>query len=447
MSIRKTNPFISIANSYVVDSPEPSNISYFWNFGSLLGACLVIQLATGIFLAMHYSSNLDLAFASVQHIMIDVQNGWLIRYAHANGAGFFFIFVYLHMARGIYYGSYRKPRIALWTIGVIIFLLMIITAFLGYNNNSLKSISINNKFFYNKNKNKNKLNQIQIRSYSTTNQGLKYIKSQTDLTNPNDILNKLGITIEVWWNNIHNINVREQIIKEVKNKAGIYIIYNKITGNFYIGSASINKLYTKFSNHLLNFNGNKWIEKAVKKYGLNNLSYGIIEYIDIPSYPNISIKDKKKLLNIETTYISLLIPKYNILTEAIGNKEEMIIKIPFNNERHKLLRQFQMNHNWSEKEYKNQTIIYLYDLNNKYICEFSTINKIANFICCNSKTIKRALNLGHIYIPNIFIKHLNNTNIQQYNNVKEIKSINIKNISGLVKNNLNTKFIITRTKI
>lgn len=132
MAIRKSNPFISIANSYVVDAPEPANISYFWNLGSLLGTCLVIQLATGIFLAMHYSSNLDLAFISVQHIMIDVNYGWLIRYAHSNGAGFFFIFVYIHMARGIYYGSYKKPRIALWSIGVIIFLLMIITAFMGY---------------------------------------------------------------------------------------------------------------------------------------------------------------------------------------------------------------------------------------------------------------------------------------------------------------------------
>lgn len=132
MTLRKSNEFLSIPNSFVIDAPEPSNISYFWNFGSLLGTCLVIQLATGIFLAMHYSSNLDLAFLSVQHIMIDVHYGWLIRYAHSNGAGFFFIFVYLHMARGIYFGSYRKPRIALWTIGVIIFLLMIITAFMGY---------------------------------------------------------------------------------------------------------------------------------------------------------------------------------------------------------------------------------------------------------------------------------------------------------------------------
>ena len=132
MAIRKSNTFLSILNDYLVDSPEPSNISYWWNLGSLLGVCLVIQLATGIFLAMHYSSNLELAFISVQHIMIDVNFGWLIRYCHSNGAGFFFIFVYMHMARGMYYGSYRRPRIALWVIGVVIFLLMIITAFMGY---------------------------------------------------------------------------------------------------------------------------------------------------------------------------------------------------------------------------------------------------------------------------------------------------------------------------
>lgn len=132
MPIRKSNEFLTIVNSYIIDSPEPSNISYWWNLGSLLAVCLVIQLATGIFLSMHYSSNLDLAFSSIFHIMNDVHYGWLIRYAHSNGASFFFIFVYMHMARGIYYGSYRSPRITLWYIGVIIFLVMIITAFLGY---------------------------------------------------------------------------------------------------------------------------------------------------------------------------------------------------------------------------------------------------------------------------------------------------------------------------
>lgn len=132
MALRKKNPFLALANSYFIDSPQPSTISYWWNIGSLLGLCLVIQLATGIFLAMHYSSNLELAFISVEHIMRDVSSGWALRYAHANGASFFFILIYAHMARGIYYGSYKSPRVAVWVIGVIIFLVLIITGFLGY---------------------------------------------------------------------------------------------------------------------------------------------------------------------------------------------------------------------------------------------------------------------------------------------------------------------------
>lgn len=132
MKLLKRNSFLSIVNSYLIDSPQPSNISYMWNFGSLLGICLVIQIATGVFLAMHYTPNIDLAFISVEHIMRDVNYGWMIRYLHANTASFFFTFVYLHIGKGLYYGSYKAPRVALWSIGVIIFLVMIITGFLGY---------------------------------------------------------------------------------------------------------------------------------------------------------------------------------------------------------------------------------------------------------------------------------------------------------------------------
>ena len=132
MRILKSHPILSLVNSYMVDSPQPANISYLWNFGSLLGLCLIIQILTGIFLAMHYSPNVDLAFASVEHIMRDVNYGWAVRYAHANTASFFFICVYLHIARGLYYGSYRSPRTLLWSIGVIILVLMMATAFLGY---------------------------------------------------------------------------------------------------------------------------------------------------------------------------------------------------------------------------------------------------------------------------------------------------------------------------
>lgn len=132
MRILKSHPILGLLNSYMVDSPQPASISYMWNFGSLLGACLVIQIVTGITLAMHYTPNIDLAFVSVEHIMRDVHYGWMIRYLHANVASFFFIFVYLHIARGLYYGSYRSPRILPWSIGVIILVLMIVTAFLGY---------------------------------------------------------------------------------------------------------------------------------------------------------------------------------------------------------------------------------------------------------------------------------------------------------------------------
>jgi len=132
MRLLKKNVLLRLLNSYLVDSPEPANISYLWNFGSLLGLCLIIQILTGVFLAMHYVPNIDLAFSSVEHIMRDVNNGWLIRYIHANVASFFFICVYAHIGRGLYYGSYKSPRVLLWSIGVIILILMIGTAFLGY---------------------------------------------------------------------------------------------------------------------------------------------------------------------------------------------------------------------------------------------------------------------------------------------------------------------------
>jgi ubiquinol-cytochrome c reductase cytochrome b subunit len=132
MKLVKRHPLIALVNNYLIDSPAPSNLSYLWNFGSLLGTCLALQIITGVTLAMHYIGSVDLAFSSVEHIMRDVNSGWLIRYLHSNGAAFFFIFVYIHMAKALYYGSYRAPRILLWSIGVVIFLVMIITAFLGY---------------------------------------------------------------------------------------------------------------------------------------------------------------------------------------------------------------------------------------------------------------------------------------------------------------------------
>ncbi len=126
------NDILAVASNHLVDYPTSINTSYMYGFGSLAGLMLVVQILTGVFLAMHYTPHVDLAFASVEHIMRDVNNGWLIRYAHANGASFFFLVVYIHIARGLYYGSYMSPREHLWCSGVLIFVLMMATAFIGY---------------------------------------------------------------------------------------------------------------------------------------------------------------------------------------------------------------------------------------------------------------------------------------------------------------------------
>nr|QIT03243.1 cytochrome b [Sarcophaga pterygota] len=128
--LRVKHPLIKIANSALVDLPAPINISAWWNFGSLLFLCLMIQILTGLFLAMHYTADINLAFNSVNHICRDVNYGWLLRTMHANGASFFFICIYLHVGRGIYYGSYLFTPT--WLVGVIILFLVMGTAFMGY---------------------------------------------------------------------------------------------------------------------------------------------------------------------------------------------------------------------------------------------------------------------------------------------------------------------------
>nr|WNH38361.1 cytochrome b [Sternoptyx diaphana] len=129
-SLRKAHPLLQIVNGALVDLPAPINISAWWNFGSLLGFCLISQVLTGLFLAMHYTSDISTAFSSVTHICRDVTYGWMVRSMHANGASFFFICLYLHIGRGLYYGSYLYKET--WNIGVVLFLLTMMTAFVGY---------------------------------------------------------------------------------------------------------------------------------------------------------------------------------------------------------------------------------------------------------------------------------------------------------------------------
>nr|QDJ00022.1 cytochrome b [Eliurus ellermani] len=129
-NIRKSHPLLKIINHSFIDLPAPSNISSWWNFGSLLGICLILQIATGLFLAMHYTSDTTTAFSSVTHICRDVNYGWLIRYLHANGASMFFICLFIHVGRGMYYGSYMS--IETWNMGIILLFTVMATAFMGY---------------------------------------------------------------------------------------------------------------------------------------------------------------------------------------------------------------------------------------------------------------------------------------------------------------------------
>ena len=127
-----SQPLLNVVQNHLISYPTPSNLSGNYNWGVLAGLCLVLQILTGIFLAMHYTAHVDYAFDSVQHLMRDVPNGWLLRYLHANGASLFFIVVYMHLFRGLYYTSYAQPREQVWLIGVVILLVMILTAFIGY---------------------------------------------------------------------------------------------------------------------------------------------------------------------------------------------------------------------------------------------------------------------------------------------------------------------------
>ena len=128
----KRLPLMRFADENLLSFPTPKNLNYFYTFGFILTMCLVTQIITGIVLAMHYVPNTSLAFDSIEHIMRDVNYGWLIRYMHSNGASMFFLAVFIHMFRGLYYGSYKEPREIIWILGVVIFLLMIITGFMGY---------------------------------------------------------------------------------------------------------------------------------------------------------------------------------------------------------------------------------------------------------------------------------------------------------------------------
>ena len=443
MRLLKSNVLLRLLNSYIVDSPQPANISYLWNFGSLLGTCLIIQILTGVFLAMHYQPHVDFAFNSVEHIMRDVNAGWILRYTHANVASFFFIFVYAHIARGLYYSSYKSPRILVWSIGVIILILMMAIAFLGYvyspkwfnksifyaiflvivfytvQNLIKKSEAGNSINFTNFNKSNIKgpkpLKKINLRSFSTissSNKGNELSCSERLII----IIKELGLSPVYIFENLDLENIRKEIQNETKGLSGIYMIINKITRDYYIGSASTNRFYPRFSNHLIYFRGSKIVKSAVKKYGLSNFGFIILDL-----YPNIVTKENnKELLDLEDKYLKLLLPNYNILTEAGSNfgykhteVDRQKMKDGFNDARRELIgslnkgkkfssetidkmRKKALNRPSMSDETKKKCIIntrpvVLYNLNGTVYGEYSTILDAAKSINCGEKTIRRAL--------------------------------------------------------
>jgi group I intron endonuclease len=292
MRLLKSQSLLSLVNSYVVDSPQPANLSYMWNFGSLLALCLGIQIVTGVLLAMHYTPNVDLAFISVEHIMRDVNYGWMIRYIHANVASFFFIFVYLHIARGLYYGSYKSPRVLHWSIGVIILVLMMAIAFLGSLNSQTWLISIN---------------------YEFAPMALTVVPLSVS-TRLQQILQQHNLSPIAAWDNLDIPSVKEAVKKGLKSVGGIYMIINLVNGDMYVGSAIVNRMGNRFHKHLYGGSGSPRVWAAVQKYGLSNFAFIVIETVG--SVDN--VEDNSQLLSREDHYIGTLRPKYNIAPLA-GN--------------------------------------------------------------------------------------------------------------------------------
>ena len=353
MRILKSHPLASLANGYVIDSPQPSNLSYLWNFGSLLAFCLVIQIVTGVTLAMHYNASVLEAFNSVEHIMRDVNNGWLIRYLHSNTASAFFFIVYLHIGRGLYYGSYRAPRTLVWTIGTVIFILMMATAFLGFlhspiristsiyttlsiiflsiilflvkgsskdNNVKQHNMSTRRKYKCNMANMANMANVpvknnklgLNLKRHYSTNKSTGNENKHSISDRLNDIIKQLNINPEYVFDNVNLITSKDKILKDTKGLSGVYMIINKTTKDYYVGSAASDKFYARFSNHLIYFRGSKIVKAAVKKYGIENFAFVVLEL-----YPNIVTKENNhELLHLEDKYLKLLLPNYNILTEA-----------------------------------------------------------------------------------------------------------------------------------
>lgn len=417
MRILKSHPILTIINGMLIDLPAPSNITYWWGFGSLLGLCLIIQIATGIFIAMHYSPTVDSAFISVEHIMRDVNYGWFLRYTHSNGASMFFIMVYLHVARGLYFGSYTKPREMLWGVGVVILIVMMATAFIGYNGRKWYNF-MSNLLTRSIEDNSGQL------GHSTESKSESKSESEPSSTNNNnkEVKEKILKNAKKIYKDLHLIETQIKIREENKHKAGIYILFNKINDKFYVGSAITNRINTRFRNHCFHGAGSPITKRAINHHGIENFYFIIYEY-----FPGIILKDNLKtenlkLLTRESEIINELNPEYNILKIAgnsIGYKHtdetKKKMKENFSEIRKNRIKNLNLNKNLSDvirdkmseskiefykknpefkeflKKLSSKPVI-LYDLKTGgEIMSFSSIRTLSKYLGCCNKTINKAL--------------------------------------------------------
>jgi len=426
MKLLKKDPILSLANEMAIDSPQPSNINYLYNFGSLLVLVLVIQILTGVFLAMHYTPHIDYAFNSVEHIMRDVNYGWLVRYSHSNGASFFFICVYIHIARGLYYGSYTKPRVGLWTVGVIIYLLMTAIGFLGL---------IGPKWF-------DLGGVIPLEPAIINLEGVGGLTLISPLTPPskfNQRLDKLKlVNVEPLAIILYPTKYTWQTsqVTSLKNYGGYYWWYNISTDQDYIGSGfNIFKRLTDYwaSSKLA---GHLPIYRSITKYGHSQFILVILEIAG----PTKECKlNNQKFLERESYYIELFKTFgncINILDRAessLGYKhsdvtKEHLSKI-YTDERREMVRNLNKGglsslHKenistgkkafWENDQRANELrakyseeygkAIGLFEIDGSLYATYSSILKAANELNCDRKTIRKALTTGTLFKNRWYIR-------------------------------------------
>lgn len=361
-------------------------------------------------------------------IMRDVNSGWFLRYTHANVASFFFLFLYFHTARGLYYSSYKTPRVLLWSIGVIILILTMAVAFLGYDYSpkwldiaqapslflySAEGITVAERLIFSKD-NRKAICAPREEDVVTTASAVKQLKEDRI----KKFLREKNLKPVFLYDNLELSLVKKQILTDSENLSGIYLILNKVTLDYYIGSASTNRIYSRFSNHLIYFKGSKIVKLAVKKYKLSSFIFMILEL-----FPEIVTKENNKfLLDLEDFYLKSLLPNYNILTEAgssFGYKHTELDRIKMKSyyslERRELIGNLNRGKKFSKETIekmrasaflrenrvyseeaiknmkKNSKPIKVYNLDGTVFNYYTSITEAAKNLNCNIKTIYRVL--------------------------------------------------------